>query len=165
MTFFESFSIFLDFRTPILRILSWSTRKKSPRYLWKMCWNSDQSHYILCHHGHHLHRLQIRNLHRLQMQDFCSFGFTLDWSILWRFRRNIRLKYKCPKGIYDLEKMFVLGTKNTYRTMYRMYLGQAHGKMYYFSVIYLHWKNYKNSIGYESFRKLLASCFKELSYL
>ena len=95
MTFFESFSIFLDFRTTILRILSWSTRKKSPRYLWKMCWNSDQSHYILCHHGHHLHRLQIRNLHRLQMQDFCSFGFTLDWSILWRFRRNIRLKYKC----------------------------------------------------------------------
>ena len=104
MTFFESFSMFLDFRTPILRILPWSTRKKSPRYLWKMCWNSDQSHYILCYHGHHLYRLQIRNLHRLQMQDFCSFGFTLDWSILWRFKCCIRLKYKCPKG-NDLENV------------------------------------------------------------
>ena len=111
-----------------------------------MCWNSDQSHYILCYHGHHLHRLQIRNLHRLQMQDFCSFGFTLDWSILWRFKCCIRLKYKCPKGkdktMYDLENVCPWD-KNTYRTMYRMYLGQAHGKMYYFSVIYLHWKNYK----------------------
>ena len=111
MTIFESIFNFLDFRTTILRILSWSTRKKSPRYLWKMCWNSDQSHYILCHHGHHLHRLQIRNLHRLQMQDFCSFGFTLDWSILWRFRRNIRLKYKYPKGNLWPRKCLSLGQK------------------------------------------------------
>ena len=109
MTFLGVIFNLLDFRTTILRILSWSTRKKSPRYLWKMCWNSDQSHYILCYHGHHLHRLQIRNLHRLQMQDFCSFGFTLDWSILWRFKCCIRLKYKCPKGkdktMYDLENV------------------------------------------------------------
>ena len=47
---------------------------------------------------------------------------------------------KCPKGnakTYDLENVCPWD-KNTYRTMYRMYLGQAHGKMYYFSVIYLH---------------------------
>ena len=41
-------------------------------------------------------------------------------------------KYKCPKGkaktIYDLEKNVCPWDNNTYCTMYRMYLGQAHGK-------------------------------------
>mgnify|MGYP006864120747 FL=1 len=129
-----------------------------------MCWNSNQGHYILPHHGHHLHRIQIRNLFRLQMQNFCRFDFTLDWSILWRFRSNIRLnndeiQMSQGKGQNNLwpRKNVCPWDNNTYCTMYRMYLGQAHGKNSIFSVIYLHWKNHENSITYESFRKFVWS--------
>ena len=135
-----------------------------------MCWNSHQGHYILPHHGHHLHRIQIRNLFRLQMQDFCRFDFTLDWSILWRFRSNIRLnndeiQMSQGKGQNNLwpRKNVCPWDNNTYRTMYRMYLGQAQGKNCIFLVIYLHWKNLSHL---ESLSEV--SCvmlFKELSYL